>query len=106
VTKQNGTAQWDAAAGEWDFTLKGTRYANRNPLLRRPRAAAALEGRGGASRTLDDDEAVTEVVVQTFGRDGLLNATRTVQLPSAGSAVEISLVPGQVAVVAFAARGH
>ena len=95
VTKKNGTAKWAVAAGEWDYTVRDSRYDNRNPL-RPPLASYSSQRRQG----------VTTVVVQTFGRDGLLNATRTVALPSPGAAVEVSLVPGQVVVLAFAQSPH
>ena len=91
VTKKNGTetARWNTAAAEWDYSIAGSPYDNRNPL--RPAVA---------NRQSTNTEA-TAAMVQTFGRDGLLNATRTVVLPSAGSDVGVSLLPGQVVVVAL-----
>ena len=93
ITKKNGTATWKPAAAEWDFTVSDSAYANRNPLrppvTRNPSADYEHGVRG------------LTVVVKVFGRDGLLNSTRTTTLQSTDANVVIALHPGQVAIVAL-----
>eukprot|EP01048_Picozoa_sp_COSAG05_P009259 COSAG05_NODE_748_length_7561_cov_2.742562_2_plen_278_part_00 len=93
ITKKNGTARWDAAAGEWDFTVAGSRYDNRNPL--RPR----LPPRRAHVST---SSASTEYIagVQTFGRTGLLVSSRTIAL-SPQSTHTVTLSPGEIVVVSL-----
>lgn len=93
ITKKNGTARWDAVAGEWDFTVAGSRYDNRNPL--RPR----LPPRRAHVST---SSAPTEYIagVQTFGRTGLLVSSRTIAL-SPQSTHTVTLSPGEIVVVSL-----
>jgi hypothetical protein len=88
ITKNNGTARWDAGAAEWDFTVAGSSYANRNPL-RPPLVREGVSTSGTAT-----------AVVQTYGRTGLLNVSRTVEL-SAAQTVAVELVPGEVVIVSL-----
>ena len=88
ITKNNGTARWDAGAAEWDFTVAGSSYANRNPL----RPPLVREGVGTSG--------TATAVVQTYGRTGLLNVSRTVEL-SAAQTVAVELVPGEVVIVSL-----
>lgn len=97
-TKKNGTATWNSAAAEWDFTLSGSTYANRNPL--RPLVASRPYSHKPAAGYVYGAHGLT-AVVRVFGRDGLLNTTHNVSLPSADASVAIKLNLGQVVIVAL-----
>eukprot|EP01043_Picozoa_sp_COSAG02_P039285 COSAG02_NODE_3091_length_7386_cov_7.913682_6_plen_99_part_00 len=94
ITKQNGTARWDIAAGEWGFTVAGSPFVNRNPL--RP-----LARRVNLKIRQFDTEQLRTVVVGTYGRDGLLSERRLVKLPSPQSSLEITLAEGMVKIVSW-----
>ena len=80
ITKVSGTAVY--RAGEWDFTVAGSRWQNRNPL-RKPLAGDAAAGGGVPGRRNASHSGVEPpmvAIVRTFEL-GLLVANRTVRLP-------------------------
>jgi hypothetical protein len=81
VSKVNGTALYDANAGEWHFHLAGSEYENRNPLL-------LQASRQSKSSNLDAVERPLIAVVRTFEL-GLLVANRTVAMGD-GVAVRVA----------------
>ena len=94
ITKKNGTARWDTERAEWDFTVAGSSYDNYNPLLRR----LSNNGLVAAAAAV----AAKTAVVRTFGRTGLLNSSRTIELTSSQWTVPVTgLNPGEVVIVSF-----
>ena len=90
ITKKNGTASWDPTTGEWDFTVTGSLYVNRNPL-RPPLSAFSPpppKHGGGTS---------TGALVRVFGRDGLLKSSGIVSLSD--GTVEVTAAPAGVVVI-------
>merc|ERR1711924_549769 len=84
ITKKNGTARWDIEAGEWDFTVTGSPYDNRNPL-RPPARCADLTVKNSHI------ESQRTVVLRTYRRDGLLSQRRDVTLQSPELSLPITL---------------
>ena len=93
ITKKNGTARWDVSAGEWDFTIVGSTWDNRNPL------------RPPLSRDTGVVAAVTSkthsAVLQTFGRNGLLNSSTVAELSAQATVVVTVKTPGDVVIVSL-----
>eukprot|EP01052_Picozoa_sp_SAG31_P013221 SAG31_NODE_791_length_12069_cov_22.664411_4_plen_1018_part_00 len=88
ITKNNGTARWDAQNKEWDFSEDKDQklgLLNRNPL-RWPEIVRPTQ-----SRCQD-----VQYIVQTFAV-GLLVVSETVDMSPAG--IKVDIQPGQIAVV-------